>query len=82
MSYSKTQILNQIDTHIHSSSISDEFTFLMDLQREQSPWLSKDLIEVSVIQGIAKLYQDDQLDFMLYEYMEVMYQDKTEKTAA
>jgi len=82
MSSNKNQILNQIDKHFHSSNISNDFNFLIDLQREQSPWLSKDLIEISVIQGIAKLYQDDELDFMLYEYMGTMYQESTEKTAA
>lgn len=82
MSSNKTKILNQIDKHIHSSNINDDFTFLMNLQREQSPWLSKDLVEITVIQGIAKLYEDQELDFMLYEYMGSMYQESTEKTAA
>ncbi|OUR96988.1 hypothetical protein A9Q84_11675 [Halobacteriovorax marinus] len=82
MSPIKTQILNQIDKHIHSESISNDYSFLIQLQREQAPWLSKDLVEVSVIQGIAKLYQDDDLDFMLCEYMETMREEGLEKTAA
>lgn len=82
MSDIKKELFNSISSHIESENIENYFNYLTQLQKEQSPWLAKELVEISVFQSFAKYYDDQKMDFMICKFMENTFIDSLEKTAA
>ena len=82
MSDIKKELFNSISKHVETENIEIYFNYLTELQKEQAPWLAKQLVEISVFQSFAKYYDDQNMDFMICKFMENSFIDSLEKTAA
>lgn len=82
MSDIRKEIFQEIEKYEDSTNIENHFNYLTQLQIEQTPWLESELVEISVMQSFAKMYDDVKVDFLIYQYMENSFIETLEKTAA
>lgn len=58
----------RIEFLLNSKEVSKDINFLKNLQSDQAPHLSNELLEKLVVEGIINHYEDRTLDFLWWQY--------------